>query len=220
MNTLFRVSFKQKAPQYPGGGRENRRSLYCNPKDQNVPHRRAGFTLIELIVSVALFSVILTTALGGLLIVIDANRQAKAIKLVVNNLNLAMEGISRELRVGNNFCEFDNGTNSPQAICNTDSDGEDIIYFTTDRGEASSLFGLNNNAVERRIGPAGPGNTALQLTGSDVLVDDLRFYIRGVGYGDNVQPSVVIVLNGHTRQADQTIEFYVQTIVSQRKLEL
>lgn len=182
--------------------------------------KKKGFTLIELIVSVALFSIILTTALGALLMVIDANRQAKAIKLVVNNLNLAMEGMSRELRVGSNFCEFDNGTNSPDPTCNTSSNGSDVIYFTTDRGDESSLFQLQGTAVERRLGPAGPGNTALQLTGSDVEVDALRFYIRGVGYGDSVQPSVVVMMNGHINQADQVVEFNVQSTVSQRKLEL
>lgn len=181
---------------------------------------KKGFTLIELIVSVALFTIILTTSLGGLLMVIDANRKAKAIKLVVNNLNLAMEGMSRELRVGSNWCEFDNGTNAPDSNCNTDSDGENIMYFTTDQNDESSLFRLNGTAVERRIGPSGGGNVPLQLTGSDVEVDDLRFYIRGVGYGDNTQPSTVIVLNGHINQADQVMEFNVQTTVSQRKLEL
>jgi prepilin-type N-terminal cleavage/methylation domain-containing protein len=184
-------------------------------KDTNT---QGGFTLVELIVSVALFTIILTAALGGLLMVIDANRQAKSIKLVVNNLNLATEGMSRELRVGSNFCETDNGTNSATSSCNNVS-GVNNIYFTTDRGEESSSFRINNDGVERRIGP-GPANDYLKLTGSDVIIDELDFYIRGVGFGDNEQPSVLIVLNGHINQADERIDFYVQTLVSQRQLEL
>lgn len=179
---------------------------------------KQGFTLIELIVSMALFTIILTAALGGLLMVIDANRQAKAIKLVVNNLNLATEGMSRELRVGGNFCETDNADNNPDASCNNTS-GVDTMYFTTDRGDESSSFRLNNQGVERRIGPS-PANDYLKLTGSDVVIDDLVFYIRGVGYGDSEQPSVLIVLNGHINQADERIDFYVQSLVSQRQLEL
>lgn len=184
------------------------------PKNQ-----KEGFTLIELIVSVALFTIILTVALGSLLMVIDANRQAKSIKLVVNNLNLAMEGMSRELRVGSNICDFANGNNQPNATCNNTS-GTNEIYFTTDQGEINSYFGIDENAVVRRIGPSGGGNIPLQMTGSDVIVDNLVFYIRGVGWLDGEQPLVTMVLNGHISQGDQRVEFNVQSTVSQRKLEL
>ena len=179
--------------------------------------QKQGFSLIEVIVSIALFSIILTVALGGLLLVIDANRKAKAIKLVVNNLNLAMESMSRELRVGSNICDTEGGTGSS---CNTTSLGSEQIFFTTDRGEDNSMFEIAGDAVFRRIGPNAAGNPALKLTGSDVTVDNLRFYIRGIGPGDDIQPSVVIVLNGHATQADQLVEFDIQTTVSQRKLEL
>ncbi|MFW0871427.1 MAG: PilW family protein [Patescibacteria group bacterium] len=179
---------------------------------------KGGFTLIELIVSISLFTVILTASLGALLMVIDANRQAKAIKLVVNNLNLAMEGMSRELRVGSNYCDIDNGDNSPSSACNNTS-GTETIYFTTDQGATSSSFRINNSAIERRMGPS-PDNNYLKLTGSDVMADNLRFYIRGVGFGDNEQPSILIVLNGHINQADERVDFNIQSLVSQRRLEL
>ena len=176
---------------------------------------KAGFTLIELIVSVALFSIIMTVALGALFMVIDANRQAKGIKLVVNNLNLAMEGISRELRVGSKYCAVANGTGND---CN-DFTGSDTVYFTTDRGQEQSFFRYDpaDKSITRRIGLDGP---EFHLTGSDVSVDSVEFYIRGVGFDDGIQPSVWIVLNGTSRQADQEIDFYLQTLVSQRKLEL
>jgi len=181
---------------------------------------KKGFSLIEVIVSIALFAVILTAALGSLLVIIDVNRQTKAIKLVVNNLNLAMEGMSRELRVGSNICDSDNGNSAPTASCNTVSAGVDTIFFTTDIGETSSRFRLNNDAIERRI---GSGGTSLPLTGTDVTIEDMRFFIRGVGETGaeaDVQPSVLIVIAGNVRQADQVVEFDLQTVVSQRKLEL
>jgi len=176
---------------------------------------KKGFSLIELIVSVALFTVILTASLGSLIVIIDVNRQTKAIKLVVNNLNLAMEGMSRDLRVGSNICRSASGTG---AACRTiATDGDQQLFFTTDAGETGSSFRLNANSIERRI---GTGGDYLALTGSDVIVDDMRFFIRGIGLTDNVQPSVVIMLTGHIRQADQEVEFNIQTTVSQRKLEL
>ena len=186
----------------------------------NKTNTKKGFSLIEVIVSIALFAVILTAALGSLLVIIDVNRQTKAIKLVVNNLNLAMEGMSRELRVGSNICSFDNGSSDPSALCNTSTGGQDSIYFTTDVGEASSRFRLQNDSIMRRIGDSG---TELALTGSDIIVDDMLFFIRGVGETGaqaDIQPSVLIVLAGHVQQADQRVDFNLQTVVSQRKLEL
>ncbi len=181
---------------------------------------KKGFSLIEVIVSIALFAVILTASLGSLLVIIDVNRQTKAIKLVVNNLNLAMEGMSRELRVGSNICATDNEDFDPTPSCNTSAGGQDSVYFTTDVGQTSSRFRLNNNSIERRIGSAG---TSLALTGSDVVVDDMLFFVRGVGETGaqaDIQPSVLIVIAGHVQQADQIVDFNLQTVVSQRKLEL
>jgi len=180
--------------------------------------QKKGFSLIEVIVSVALFSIILTVALGALLMVIDANKQAKAIKIVVNNLNLALEGMSRELRVGSKICQ-----NISQTSCNTASLGSDAIYFSTDRGDDDSTFFYTSNAIWRRVGPDGPSNPALKLTGADVTIESLKFYIRGIGFegaGSERQPSVVIALNGYTRRAEEVVEFDVQTTVSQRKLDL
>ncbi len=176
---------------------------------------KQGFTLIELIVSVALFSIVMTVALGALLAVIDANREAKGIKLVVNNLNLAMESMSRELRVGTKYCTVADGTGS---ACN-DVTGSEVVYFTTDQGQDQSFFRYDpiTQSITRRVGETGQ---ELYLTGSDVFLENVNFYIRGVGFSDGTQPSVWIVLNGRSQQGDQEVNFNLQTLVSQRKLEL
>ena len=191
-------------------------NIYTLYKVQNRSESKKGFTLVEMLVSMALFTIILTIALGALLMVIKANQQAKAIKLVVNNLNLAIEGMSRELRVGTNICVNKIGTN-----CNTpeNSKGSDIIYYTTDKGEPLASYTINNNRIMWCDANCDQLNDYLPLTGSDVFVEDLRFYVRGAPVGDDRQPSVLIAINGYTRQADQLIELDIQTFVSQRKLQ-
>ena len=57
-----------------------------------------GFTLIEMIMSVAVFTVVALIAAGALLAIADANRKAQAFKSVVNNLNFALESVARNLR--------------------------------------------------------------------------------------------------------------------------
>ena len=177
---------------------------------------KKGFTLVEMLVSMALFTIVLTIALGALLMVIKANQQAKAIKLVVNNLNLALEGMSRELRVGTNICDNIVGTS-----CNTDpnGNGSNEIFYTTDQNEPLASYTIDSGRIMWCEEQCNQPNKYLPLTGKDVVVEDLRFYVRGAENGDDTQPSVLIVLNGYSRQADARIELDIQTLVSQRKLQ-
>lgn len=62
--------------------------------------KNRGFTLVEMIVSLALFSVVAVIAIGALLKVIDANNKAQSIQSSVTNLNFALESMSRDLRTG------------------------------------------------------------------------------------------------------------------------
>ncbi len=49
-----------------------------------------GFTLIEMIVAVAVFSIVMVVGAGALLSIVDANRRGQAQQTVINNLNFAI----------------------------------------------------------------------------------------------------------------------------------
>lgn len=136
-------------------------------------HSKKGFSLIEVLTSVALFTVIITVALGALFMVITANKSAKSIKIVVNNINLAIEGMTRDLRVGYNYCAGE--SQAKDGSCDS-SAGSSQIFFTTDEGQNYSTYRLNNGAIERRIGSSGP---YLQITAGEVTIDDMEFFIQG-----------------------------------------
>jgi prepilin-type N-terminal cleavage/methylation domain-containing protein len=59
--------------------------------------KEGGFTLVETLVAVGIFSVIMMVAAGSLLTIIDANAKAQAIKTSVNNVNFAVETVSNAL---------------------------------------------------------------------------------------------------------------------------
>lgn len=75
---------------------------------QSRPHT-SGFTLIEMIVSLALFSVVVTISVGGLLVLIAANKQLQEEQNVLTNLSFALDSMSREIRTGT---QYDCGTRS------------------------------------------------------------------------------------------------------------
>ncbi|MEI6296366.1 MAG: type II secretion system protein [bacterium] len=62
-----------------------------------------GFTLIEMMVSISIFSIVMVVVIGALLLLSDANKKAQAVRAVVDNLNFAIEDITRNLRTGKDY---------------------------------------------------------------------------------------------------------------------
>jgi prepilin-type N-terminal cleavage/methylation domain-containing protein len=64
---------------------------------------QAGFTLIEMIVSLALFSVVVTVAVGALLMLVGANDELQGEQSIMTNLSFALDSMSREIRTGTEY---------------------------------------------------------------------------------------------------------------------
>jgi prepilin-type N-terminal cleavage/methylation domain-containing protein len=69
-------------------------------------HHR-GFTLVETLVSLAIFSFVMVIAGGITLSIISSNRQNQAINNVVNNLNYSIESMVRDIKTGYSYkCNY------------------------------------------------------------------------------------------------------------------
>ena len=100
--------------------------------------KKSGFTLIEIIVSLALFSVVITIAVGALLILITSNRQLQNEQSVLSNLSFALDSMTREIRTGSNYyCA--NGQNV--------NDGVPGQYLFTSNPSLLSLADTGPNVV-------------------------------------------------------------------------
>lgn len=181
--------------------------------------KEKAFTLMEMLISITLFSIVTTIAFTALYNIMNASEKAKTIKLIVNNLNIAVEGMTRELRVGYEYCDTPTGTGSD---CDSDALGSDIIYFTNKDGcEANYEFNRDQKKVLKTIEPClgNPGISSLPITGDDIEITNLKFYINGVGSVGNIQPRVLILLTGEASGEKINSIFKIQTTVSQRKPE-
>ena len=85
-------------------------------KKNPLKNNKFGFTLVEMMVAIAVFSVVMVVASTALLSIIDASRKAQSIKTAINTLNFALDGISKDVRVGIEYQCIDD-TGSPQASC-------------------------------------------------------------------------------------------------------
>jgi len=192
---------------------------------QQKQNLRNGFTLVELIVALALFATVALISAGALLSVADANRKAQVLKSVMNNLNFALESMSREIRVGSNYYCNDvvEGTVPPGFASRRNCvNGGNFLAFEASDGNSDTpndqiIYRLNNGRIEKSI---NGGSSFSGLTAPEVSIDDgtgLRFYVTGAPEGDSAQPKVLIILSGQAGTKDRVVtRFDIQTTVSQR----
>ena len=188
--------------------------------------KSTGFSLIEMMVSVALFSVVMLVSIGSLLALADANRKAQALQLVMNNLNIALDGMVRSIRMGTNYHCGNAGIISDARSCDSAENGDTILYFREfDGGQWAYWY---DPTLKRMVKSEDGGITAFPLTAPEVEIDEARFYVVGAetvdsgGNPETTQPKVVIVLRGvaggtnvKTRSA-----FSVQSTAVQRSLDI
>ena len=181
-----------------------------------------GFTLIEVMVAVTIFSVVMTVALGSLLAMSESNRRAEALKSVINNLNFSLENMSRSIRTGYNYhC----GTGGDLALPSPqDCTGAGASYFAYRSADGFNIaYCLDGTAIKRQIVAGGVAlsgscnsSNFVPITSSEVLVEALQFVVIGA-QDIAIQPKTTILLSGSVRlQGAQTSRFDLQTSVTQR----
>lgn len=183
-------------------------------------NKNKGFTLVEIMVAIGLFTIVSFIALGAILTVFDANRRAQSSKTIVDNLNYSIESMARTIRFGNNYhC----GTGAPLTVplncTNNDPDNPP--------GSSSMAVTFNGNVVVYRQNGTkiqrsdNGGATYVDVTPPEAIIQQLRFYVFGTTVGDIVQPYVVAVISGYVG-SKPTIKssFFITTTMSQRSLDI
>jgi prepilin-type N-terminal cleavage/methylation domain-containing protein len=261
MNTITKaISYKLQAVRSRGftrllkGGMMPRRSsdvphksiLHANVENvpassrwhkTTVPPNSAGFTLIEMMVAVSIFSIVMLIATGSMLSIIDANRKAQSVKAVVNNLNFTVENISRNLRVGTRFrcmawdnisadTDIQTAQDCPSGntalahehqFGNTSTGADQYVYIFVPYNASDPTTG----AVYRQKGGGAGNGTRTRLTAPNVVVEQMTFYVNGAASRvDATQPRVRMVMKGYTLIGDIRSEFNLQTSVTQRVLNI
>jgi len=177
-----------------------------------------GFTLVELLIAVGLFLVIMVIALGAILAVLDAGREARSLKAVMTNLNFAVEAMSREIKFGTEYyCGVTTSTTwTPQNCTGGGNAAQPAITFITSTG-IDTIYRLNGTQLEKSI---NNGSTYIGVTSPEIIIQDLKFYVFGASVADTNQPRVLMIVRGYAG-SKPTVQsrFVIQTSVSQRVLD-
>ena len=187
------------------------------PAKQNL----AGFTLVEVIVSVSLFSMILVVILGFFGYAMKGQQKAFASQEISDQISYVMEYMNRSMRMArkdtNGFCVAAVGTSyeNPYALPS--------IRFLNYEGICQEFY-LENEQLRRRKSSDGTwGNFGppVELTSSRLKINSAKFNIIGNGIGDNVQPRVTIFLDVEKQNTkpEFNAKIKIQSTISQRNLD-
>ena len=193
-----------------------------------------GFTLVETLVSLSLFSVVLLITGGVIVSIIGINRKNQAISSVVSNLNYSIDSMIRDIKTGYAYrCDYE-GINTVDEVKKTLGVSKKCDHSLT----LISTISGTDTVVKYELIPSPDNNNYIQKTtynipaesipaqyaitdkvnvNIDKLVFDVKIPAALDQSGIYGQPSVFVVIKGESGAENvEASAFFVQTFISQR----
>jgi len=211
---------------------------------------QSGFSLIEMIVSLALFSVVATISVGALLVLIATNQQLQNEQSVMTNLSFALDSMTREIRTGTRyFCDsrpnftanhsggLDNmfsdstnldtefGTTTTRDCANGNNSGQDLQGILFVEG-GDSITGAGDrilyfyDADNGQIFRRVGAQPAQSIISSGIYITDAEFFVTGADDTDVNQSVVTVFLEAREANDLAAKKYEIQTTVTQRTLDI
>ena len=89
------------------------------------------------------------------------------------------------------------------------------MSFLSSGGEQIT-YRLTGTTLEKQI----TGGGYIAVTAPEINIDSLTFYVSGAGTSDTLQPKVTIKIQSHAGTGKGRSDFTLQTLVSQRPLDI
>ena len=177
-----------------------------------------GFTLLEMVIALGLFSLVIVAFVGITLSLLNAQRKAANVQVVQENARFIMELLTKEMRPGRNFTA--STTCAPA--------GKEIRFTTTDPLAPNRTYFFSSNRLMRLNAFAFAFSqcaNAVELSGEDLFVENIDFFLRGekaesshpfLRFSNDGQPTITINMRVSGRKpphGSQTILNLQTTVV-------
>jgi prepilin-type N-terminal cleavage/methylation domain-containing protein len=181
-----------------------------------------GFTLVETIISISLFSFILVIILGFFGYAIKGQQKALASQEISDQISYVMEYMGRSIRMSKRDAS---GTCVGAGTNYSNPYGNNSIRFLNYEGRCQEFYLDNEQLKRRKSNDSGSGGLAgkeVDLTSSKLKINSAKFNIIGDVVGDNTQPRITIFLDVEKKDTKQEFNATVkiQTTISERNLDI
>ena len=190
----------------------------------------AGFTIIEMMIAIAIFLVVVIFGMQSLLNASFMQKKTQSMRSLYDSLTFALDDMSKNIRVGSEYhcikeySDFNDITSESTKSCD-DGIGISFESSTGTAGDGTDqwVYFISGNKLYKSTGPSysGVDSYAIQMTPDDVVLDEQAsgFSVLGAeapADGDKQQPLVIIRLVGKMKN---DISFSVETAASQRLID-
>ena len=176
-----------------------------------------------MLVSVALFSVVIVIVAAAYLNLVNLDNQTRATNDLVNNLNFAVDTMARSIRTGTSYnCDTVSPSDSFHDCTTIAGTG---LSFVNDQG---TQIGYVWNTSTHQLGECTAGAVpctaaaATYFTDPRISITTMKFYVSGNDKTLLQQPQVVLVIKGTlaTDPSHPIVSFDIQTTAVQRGVNI
>lgn len=198
-------------------------------------NNQKGTTLLELMVAVAIFSILILMVTSIFKAVVDGQRSSLAAQNTQESMRFVMETMSKAIRQaqkGESYCQLPGGEAATNKVYNIDNTistiagvtrGSRILYFKNKYGNCFYYFlGNDNRLYMASSTPTIPAIEAFPITPDEVQVSELDFIVidDAIGAFHSVQPQVTFKMKVEfIGKPEHKQTMYLQTTVSSRHYE-
>ena len=183
-----------------------------------------GFSLVEMIVALGLFTVIMFVMISVLASVSSANEKARTLRIVIDNLNFAVENMARTTRVGSDYYCGEDGPNclggATSFVFKNIQKGGDTwtgFKFEVDKGAIyRSDYCIEGEGASFCLKQEDPDRTWLRITAPEIIIEKLLFFVKDPRENDGGQAQLLIITSGTAGAGRVKTTFNIQTTITQR----
>ncbi len=191
-----------------------------------------GFTLIEMMVALSLFTIVVTIAVGAFLSLIGSSKGIQSEQSVMTTLTFVLDSMTREIRTGanyycgtKNYLESNNLSTTTRNNCTNGNQGISFVesgISITKNNTSRRIAYFYDSSTESILRRVGTSVTAESIVSQGIKVTNAQFFVTGterLGDSDTemVQPTVTIVLEAQDETGAVTT---LQTTITQRELDI
>lgn len=172
-----------------------------------------GFTLLEMIVAATIFAIVISIISALFLAGVRGQRSALATQNIIENTRLAIEQMSRQIRVAQRD-EVGSCTGDARTTFNS---GGVALSFIDSLGRCTT-YQRSGGKIQMKQA----SGLFLDLTSDDIVINSLVFEVSGRSATDGVQPRVTIFLDAVSSGAkpEDAVKILLQTTSSVRNLDV